>query len=253
MQREEKQLEVALDAILLRVNDLKFSIGSMVAKIENEYETLNWPQFLDNFALISGQLTALSKMLAHDKSPPLRNLTVLPLHLTPERDEELVRLTEHRIPAFSHAIVPDYLRTKLDPEIEMKLHMLEQKAVAMTVEQYQKQLSTYSKVVSHVWELVSKMREEWESEGSARGGTAQTSSVADTHALVAAVSMGKGLKPLGPQGVQQNVPGGMMVAPVGPPGGPMNPNQPGMGPMGKAPSGIKTNIKAASQIHPYVR
>lgn len=247
MQREEKQLEAALDTILLRVSDLKFSIGSMVSKIENEYDTLNWPQFLDNFALISGQLTALSKMLAHDKSPPLRNLTVLPLHLTPERDEELVRLTEHRIPAFSHAIVPDYLRTKLDPEIELKQHLMEQKAVAMTVEQYQKQMSAYSKAVNHVWELVSKMREEWESEGSARGGTAQTSSVADTHALVAAVAMGKGLKP------QQSVPAGMMVAPVGTPGGPMNPNPPGMGPMGKAPSSIKTNIKAANQIHPYTR
>jgi len=66
--------------------------------------------------------------------------------------------------------------------------------------------------------------------------------------------------------VQQPVPSGpqgMMVAPVGRPGaggpqqpgsGPMNPNQPGqMAPMGKAPSTIKTNIKAASQIHPYGR
>lgn len=177
MQREEKQLEVALDAIILRVNDLKYAIGSMVGKIENEFETLNWPQFLDNFAIISGQLTALSKMMAHDKSPPLRNMTVLPLHLTQERDEELLRMTEHRIPAFSHAIVPDYLRTKMDLEIEHKMQMLEQKAVAMTMEQYQKQAATYTKVVSQVWELVSKMREEWESEGGARGGVAQTSSV----------------------------------------------------------------------------
>lgn len=96
MQREEKQLESALEMIILKVNDLKFSIGSMIAKLESEYEMINWPQFLDNFALISGQLTALSKMLAHDKCPPLRNLTVLPLHLTPERDEELIRLTEGR-------------------------------------------------------------------------------------------------------------------------------------------------------------
>lgn len=93
------------------------------------------------------------------------------------------------------------------------------------------------------------MREEWESEGGARGGTAQTSSVADTHALVAAVAMGKGLKPMGVPGVPGgNVPGGMMVAPVGPPVG-----QPGMMPMGKAPSSIKTNIKAANQMNPYGR
>lgn len=77
--------------------------------------------------------------------------------------------------------------------------------------------------------------------------------VSDTHALVAAVAMGKGVKPLVPQNQQPGGPGGMMVAPGGQPGGPMGPNQPGMGPMGKAPSSIKTNIKAANQIHPYGR
>jgi mediator of RNA polymerase II transcription subunit 8 len=55
-------------------------------------------------------------------------------------------------------------------------------------------MGAYSKVVGHVWELVSKAREEWETEGNTRGGTAITSSMTDTHTLVAAVAMGKGLK-----------------------------------------------------------
>lgn len=59
MQREEKQLESALDAIMLRVNDLKNSIAAMIFKIENEYETINWPTFLDNFALLSGHVSVL--------------------------------------------------------------------------------------------------------------------------------------------------------------------------------------------------
>ncbi|XP_075229915.1 mediator complex subunit 8 [Lycorma delicatula] len=264
MQREEKQLEAALDAIIMRVNDLKNSIAAMIFKIEHEYETLNWPTFLDNFALLSGHLTSLSKMLTHDKSPPLRNLTVLPLLLSQERDEELLRLTEQRVPAFAHDVVPDYLRSKPEPEVESKMIQLEHKAASLSFETTQKQMTAYSKVVSHVWEIVSKAREEWESEGSARGGATQTSSVTDTHTLVAAVALGKGLKMM-PQGVQ---PGsqGMMMAPLGRPGsggppgqpgpgGPMNPNQQQqqMGPVGKAPSGIKTNIKAATQIHPYAR
>lgn len=58
-QREEKQLESALDAIILKVNDLKQAIGSMILKIENEYDTMNWPSFLDNYALISGQVRYL--------------------------------------------------------------------------------------------------------------------------------------------------------------------------------------------------
>lgn len=60
--------------------------------------------------------------------------------------------------------------------------------------QFQKQIATYQKVVSHVWDIVSKAREEWEVESSSRGGAQQNSSIADTNLLVAAVGMGKGLK-----------------------------------------------------------
>lgn len=59
-QREEKQLESALETIIQRVNDLKSSIASMIFKIENEYETLNWPTFLDNYALLSGHVLKIN-------------------------------------------------------------------------------------------------------------------------------------------------------------------------------------------------
>lgn len=73
-------------------------------------------------------------MLALDKTPPLRNLTVLPLMLSPERDEELLRITENRVPAFTHDLVPDYLRTKPDPDVEQKMIHLELKAGNLTYE-----------------------------------------------------------------------------------------------------------------------
>lgn len=57
MQREEKQLENLIEAVLSRLNDLKHSIGAMIHKIETEYETINWPTFLDNFALISSHVS----------------------------------------------------------------------------------------------------------------------------------------------------------------------------------------------------
>lgn len=57
MQREEKQMEMTLDAVLNRLNDLKISIGSLIHKLETEYETINWPSFLDNFALISSHVS----------------------------------------------------------------------------------------------------------------------------------------------------------------------------------------------------
>ncbi|XP_043279560.1 mediator of RNA polymerase II transcription subunit 8 isoform X2 [Venturia canescens] len=259
MQREEKQLDSALEAITMRVNDLKSSIASMIFKLEHEYETLNWPSFLDNFALIAGHLTSLSKILAHDKAPNLRSLTVLPLLLSPEKDEDLVRMTEGRISTFAHDLVPDYLRTKPEPQAEQKMVQLEIKAANLSYDASHKQVAQYTKVINHVWDIANKAREEWESEAGSRTTQAQTSSTADTNVLVTAVGMGSGLKSdavqMGQSGVSP-VPAGMMVGrPGSQPGaggqGPLGNSQ--MGQIGKAPSAIKTNIKAASQIHPYVR
>lgn len=114
--------------------------------------------------------------------------------LSPERDEQLIQATEGRISTFSHDLVPDYLRTKLEPMAEQKMLQLEHKAQNLQYDNAQKQIAAYQKVVSHVWDIVSKAREEWEVEASSRGSTQQNSSVADTHLLVAAVGMGKGLK-----------------------------------------------------------
>lgn len=57
MQREEKQMDMLLEAVLSRLNDLKHSIGAMLHRLESEFEAINWPTFLDNFALISSHVS----------------------------------------------------------------------------------------------------------------------------------------------------------------------------------------------------
>lgn len=72
-------------------------------------------------------MTGLSKILAHELGPSLRNVTVLPLLLSQEPDEAILHLTEGRIPVFSHDLVPDYLRTKPEPTAEQRMLGHEQK------------------------------------------------------------------------------------------------------------------------------
>lgn len=78
MQREEKQLDMFLENSLIKLNDLKKAIAQMIHKIgkliclrlvqqfeilffaEFEHEIINWPAFLDNFALISGHVSSLT-------------------------------------------------------------------------------------------------------------------------------------------------------------------------------------------------
>lgn len=198
-------------------------------------------------------MTGLSKIVGNELAVPLRNLTVLPLLLSPERDDALCQLTEGRMPIFSHDLVPDYLRTKPEPTAEQKMIAHETKAANLSMEAAAKQVAQYTKQISHIHDMVSKAREEWESD-SIKPGLQQTTSIADTHALLAAIAMGKSLKMemgVGPMG-----PGGMMHAPNVRPVAPMSavsPGQAGGGGGGPFKSHVKTNIKSGTQIHPFGR
>lgn len=121
MQREDKQLELVLENFQSKLNEFKGQIYALIFKLEHERDNVSWTTVLDTFAVFSTQYTAIMKYLSYEKLPQLRNYSVLPLMLNPERDEELARITENRVPALSHDIVPDFLRTKTEPEVEHKL------------------------------------------------------------------------------------------------------------------------------------
>ncbi|CAG0924418.1 unnamed protein product, partial [Notodromas monacha] len=52
MQRTEKHLDAALDAMIQRVTDLKNAIAQVIAKIDVERDTLKWPSLLDSYGLL---------------------------------------------------------------------------------------------------------------------------------------------------------------------------------------------------------
>lgn len=47
------------------------------------------PSVLDNFALLSGQLNTINKLLKNEKTPSFRNQVIIPLLLSQDRDEDL--------------------------------------------------------------------------------------------------------------------------------------------------------------------
>jgi len=240
MEKEEKALEIVTDALINLCQDLKNSISSFISKLETE--TLNWPMVLDNFALLSGQVNTVLKILRNEKTPLLRNRILLPLLLSPDRDEELAKLTENRVHAFNHEIVPDYLRTKPDPEVEAREQQHILKSNTMPMDMAQKQITAINKIVNNVLDTVKANRDAWENDSGQRASAQQTSSLADTGALICAITIGKGLKP---------ATGSPKCQPTNPQPPPQQPNRPASG--GKVPSAIKTNIKSAGSMHPYAR
>ncbi|XP_035621115.1 mediator of RNA polymerase II transcription subunit 8-like isoform X1 [Oncorhynchus keta] len=266
-QREEKLLDASVESLISRVAHLKNALHSFIYKLENEYERLTWPSVLDNFALLSGQLNTINKLLRNEKTPSFRQQIIIPLLLSPDRDEELAKLTEQRVPVFSHEIVPDHLRTKPDPEVEEQEKQLSAEAARIGPEVAQKQIQTLNKLCSNLLEKLNNPRDDRDADSAAIRQNKPSFNPADTNALVAAVGFGKGLskcRPPGPVAPGHTGQGPMMS------GGPTlqqvtigggSGQQQGMGPgapqqqgqPGKMPCNIKTNIKAASSMHPYNR
>ncbi|XP_054916483.1 mediator of RNA polymerase II transcription subunit 8 isoform X2 [Poeciliopsis prolifica] len=254
-QREEKQLEASVDSLISLVALTKNALQSFIYKLENEYERLTWPNVLDNFGLLSGQLNTINKMLKNEKTPSFRSQVIIPLVLSQKPDDDLTVLTEQRVPVFSHEIVPDYLRTKPDPEVEEQEKQLSTEAARIGPDVAQKQIQALNKMCSNLLEKLNNPRDDRDAEGAASRLNKPSFNPGDTNALVAAVAFGKGLSKCRPPG-------------------PMAPGHPGQGPMmsggptlqqvtigggggqqaGKMPSSIKTNIKSASaSMHPYNR
>eukprot|EP00918_Siedleckia_nematoides_P076508 GHVU01167231.1.p1 GENE.GHVU01167231.1~~GHVU01167231.1.p1 ORF type:complete len:255 (+),score=34.64 GHVU01167231.1:174-938(+) len=253
MQREEKQLETSVEALIQRITELKTSIATFLMKLEHEHATLTWPSVLDSFSLLSGQLQGLNRLMRSDKMCPLKNHLVLPLQLSPEQDQQLMKITECRVGAFNHEVVPNYLRTKPEPEVDEKINQIMSKAPPQN-ESVLKQINTLNKISTHVLEMISSQRDDWEVELGKSAQVQQYSSQLDTNTLAGAVSVGKNLRSNTVARGEQSPAGGMRGM-VGQPGS-NQPNQPNQGHPGqgmhanKAPSAIKTNIRPAN---PYGR
>ena len=247
MDREDKILETALDQIISRCNDIKNSVGQFIGRIENEpNDPVNWPTMLDNFVLISSQVSNLMRAIRNENTPALHNRVFLPLELSPERDEQLQKLTEGRVQAFNHEMVPNYLRTKSEPEIEKKERELYSKSLMADLnDQTQKQITSLHKIVTNIVDSVKLAREEWDTnESNSKQQQQATTIQQDTFAIIAAINSGKGLRPGSELPLK---PGAPIQLPTQQPQQKAAP--------GKAPMAIKTNIK--TNIHnsnnPYNR
>ncbi|PFX30150.1 mediator of RNA polymerase II transcription subunit 8-like [Stylophora pistillata] len=234
--QDEKLLEVSLEAVSSRVQELKEAIQAFLMKLE--HEQMNWPSVLDNYALLSGQVNTLTKLLKNEKTPLFRNLVLLPVLVQQETDPDIQKASEGRIHAFDHEVVPDYLRTKYAPEIEESEQKVETMATNIPPDEAQRQKDTLNELVENLLTLISSAREDWEGEQSAASRSSSAVNP-DLNNLVVAVTFGRGLKPAkvtkGRGSKSDKAQSGWMSDKS----------------TNKAPSSVKTETKAAAGVHPY--
>merc|ERR1711972_1120638 len=90
--------------------------------------------------------------------------------------------------------IPDYLRTRPDPELENRHLSLEARANATTSDQQQKQLTVMDKITRDTLKLITREREEMDAKSAGRAEQEKSQSVEDTRTLLDAINHGKGFK-----------------------------------------------------------
>jgi len=190
---EEKQFEVTVERLTEYTKNIKVSLLYFIQRIENEGENMDWPQVLDCFTSICGQINTLMRFARENKSQFIENRVVLPLLLSPDRDEELVKLTEGRVQVVNHEMVPDYLRTKPDPEIEESEKALQIKSNSISSEVAVKQINANAKLIDNTINAIKANSLRADNEMS-RQAIKPSYNNSDTNELIMTVSNGKGLR-----------------------------------------------------------
>lgn len=190
---EDKQFEATIDHLIDYAKTIKVSLVYFIQRIENEGHNMPWPQVLDSFTSICGQINTLMRFTRENRAQFIENRVVLPLLLSQDIDEDLAKLTEGRVQLVNHEMVPDYLRTKPDLEIEEYEKNLVAKCSTITPENAVKQVSAMTKLVDNIVNTIRANSARADTEMSKQAMKTSYNNT-DTHELVLAVSNGKGLK-----------------------------------------------------------
>lgn len=234
---EEKQFETTIETLLEYTKNLKVSLVTFIGRIETHGDNLNWPDILDNFTSLCGQINTLMRYTRENRLQFIENRVVLPLHLSPDRDEELAKLTENRVHMVNHEMVPDYLRTKPDPEIEELEKSLQMRASTISPDVAVKQINAANRMVDHILEMIKKNITR--ADEMSKQTIKQSHEASETNALLGAAYLGRGL------GITMGQHRGMQVdsSISGPKMDPVGRQQAMQKQNVKAPE-LKTNIKA---------
>jgi len=190
MEKEGKEVEIALSTLHQKVNEVKGSLQMFIRKLEMG-EVL-WPDVQENFSTLSGQLNMLQKVLSKEKTPALQNLVLIPLLVGQGVDPTLEQLTEGRVPHLHSDLLPDYLRTKLDLEIEKKEAVISGKVTASSDHSVQQQISDLNNLSDSLTEIITSSRDSWED--TSLTGLQAPDDVKELAKLVGALETGKLLR-----------------------------------------------------------
>lgn len=228
---EEQQFDGTIGQLISYANNIKLTLVLLIQRIETDSNNIDWPQILDSFTTICGQINTIMRYARDNKTQHIENRVILPLLLSPDRDEELTKLTEGRVQLVDHEMVPGYLRTKPDPEIEELEKALIGKANTITPDAAIKLINATDKLLENTIKTIKSNMIKADNEMNKQPKPSYNH--VETNELLSAICNGKGLRPAS---IHRSMAPGM------PEQMPMIQQQISQRPNVKAPE-LKTNIK----------
>ncbi|KRX62288.1 Coiled-coil domain-containing protein 47 [Trichinella sp. T9] len=189
MQEVDKNFINSVGGIVQNIKSIQSSISEVLAKLQ----MVDQPSLLNSFRVISSQFNSMLQLLRSDRASHFKNYVFLPIKLSVEVDADLEAATENRLHAWTHAVVPDYLRTKPDPQVEQKDQQISNQVQQRICnpESLQKQITAFNRCLNCILDSLNASIRDSEMDGRK---TSKTSDGEDTALLVAAILKGQNLR-----------------------------------------------------------
>ncbi|KRZ14252.1 Coiled-coil domain-containing protein 47 [Trichinella zimbabwensis] len=190
MQEIDKNFINSVGSIVQNIKSIQSSISEVLAKLQ----MVEQPSLLNSFRVISSQFNSVLQLLRSDRASHFKNYVFLPIRLSVEVDADLEAATENRLHAWTHAVVPDYLRTKPDPQVEQKDQQISNQVQQRICnpESLLKQVTAFNRCLNCILDSLNASIRDSEMDGRK---TSKTSDSEDTALLVAAILKGQNVKP----------------------------------------------------------
>ncbi|CAD5233465.1 unnamed protein product [Bursaphelenchus xylophilus] len=176
--------------------EVRSTIVDFIATLEMQ-DRVPYPELLDQFASLACSFTTIQNAMKKGALPSapedggllLKNNVLVPTMVSMEEDANLETITEGRIRAWSHEVVPDYLRTKLCPAAEEEEARLENERQQKAPDTIVKQIHAMNKHIDSIVSLKGDVAHKEE------GRKAVAFNPNDTKRLVRGIMRGEGLRP----------------------------------------------------------